>query len=94
MPRATRRGRASRLLFPTLPGTRRIYDVAITEAKVSCGESVPFYAYQGERGELNDWASKKGSSGIEAYWEKMNQQSIDGFPTAILKAPAKEEDDT
>ena len=72
-------------LFPKTPGTRQIYDIEVTSAQTSCGMSIPFYEYQGERHELNEWASEKGPQGIEAYWSEKNQSSIDGLPTNILK---------
>ena len=51
----------------------------------SCGMSIPFYEYQGERNQLNDWAEEKGEEEIEQYWEDRNQTSIDGLPTNILE---------
>ena len=71
-------------LFPELPGTRQIYDIEIENAQTSCGMSIPFYEYQGERNQLNDWATEKGKEGIKVYWKEKNQVSIDGFPTKIL----------
>jgi hypothetical protein len=71
-------------LFPEIPGTRQIYDIEIESAQTSCGMSIPFYEYQGERNQLNDWAEEKGEEGIKKYWEEKNQVSIDGLPTNIL----------
>lgn len=71
-------------LFPELPGARQIYDIEIESAQTSCGMSIPYYEYVGERNQLNDWATEKGEEGIKAYWEEKNQTSIDGFPTNIL----------
>lgn len=72
-------------LFPEIPGTRQIFDITITSAQTSCGMSIPFYDYKGERNELNDWASEQGKDGIKNYWENKNQTSIDGLPTNIIK---------
>ena len=47
--------------------------------------SLPFYEYQGERNQLNDWASEKGKEGIEQYWNDKNQTSIDGLDTLLKK---------
>ncbi|MCI2229468.1 pyridoxamine 5'-phosphate oxidase family protein [Polaribacter sp. MSW13] len=71
-------------LFPETPGTRQIFDIAIESAQTSCGMSIPFFDYKGERNELNDWATEQGKEGIKNYWENKNQTSIDGLPTHIL----------
>ena len=71
-------------LFPELPGARQIFDVSVKTAQTSCGMSIPFYEYQGERNQLIDWANDKGEEGIKAYWQDRNTQSIDGLPTGIL----------
>lgn len=72
-------------LFPETPGTRQIFDITIESAQTSCGMSIPFYEYKGEREELNDWAASKGKEGIKDYWTQKNQTSIDGLPTKILE---------
>jgi len=72
-------------LFPKTPGTRQIFDITIETAQTSCGMSIPFFEYKGERNELNDWAKEKGKEGIKQYWEDKNQTSIDGLPTNILE---------
>lgn len=72
-------------LFPETPGTRQIFDITIESAQTSCGMSIPFYEFKGERNDLNDWATKQGKEGIENYWEEKNQMSIDGLPTKILE---------
>ncbi|WP_405610522.1 pyridoxamine 5'-phosphate oxidase family protein [Polaribacter sp. Asnod1-A03] len=72
-------------LFPETPGTRQIFDITIESAQTSCGMSIPFYDYKGERNELNNWASEQGKEGIKNYWENKNQTSIDGLPTKILE---------
>lgn len=72
-------------LFPETPGTRQIFDIQIESAQTSCGMSIPFFEYKGEREELNEWATKKGKEGIAEYWREKNQTSIDGLPTHILK---------
>ena len=71
--------------FPEIPGTRQIFDIAVETVQTSCGMSIPFFDYVGEREQLNDWAKEKGKTGIETYWEEKNQISIDGLPTDILK---------
>ncbi len=71
--------------FTELPGTRQIFVLSIETAQTSCGMSIPYFDYIGEREQLNDWAKDKGKEGIEAYWEDRNQSSIDGLPTNILE---------
>lgn len=71
--------------LPKIPGTRQIFDVVIDSVQTSCGMSIPFYEYQGERNQLNDWAEEKGEAGIATYWKEKNQISIDGLPTQILE---------
>lgn len=72
-------------LFPDLPGTRQIFDVTVESVQTSCGMSVPFFDYNTEREQLNDWAITQGDTGIKEYWEKKNQTSLDGLPTHILE---------
>ncbi|OAD46487.1 pyridoxamine 5'-phosphate oxidase family protein [Polaribacter atrinae] len=72
-------------LFPETPGTRQIFDITIDSAQTSCGMSIPFMEYKGERNQLNDWATAQGKEGIAQYWQDKNQTSIDGLPTNILE---------
>ena len=72
-------------LFPEMPGTRQIFDITIETAQTSCGMSIPYFEFKGERNDLNDWASEQGKEGIATYWENKNQTSIDGLPTKILE---------
>lgn len=71
-------------LFPETPGTRQIFDITIESAQTSCGMSIPFMEYKGERNQLNDWATAQGKEGIAQYWQDKNQTSIDGLPTKII----------
>jgi hypothetical protein len=68
-------------LFKPIPVVRQIFDLTFDLAQTSCGMSVPYMDYIGEREQLNDWALKKGEQGIEDYWLKNNQTSLDGKPT-------------
>jgi len=70
-------------LFPETPGTRQIFDITVESAQTSCGMSIPFFDYKGEREELNDWAREKGDTGIQKYWQDRNLTSIDGKPTGL-----------
>ena len=71
-------------MFEPLPGARQIFDLSVDLVQSSCGMAVPFYSYLGDRELLNDWASKKGDSGLRQYWEEKNQLSLDGMPTNIM----------
>lgn len=64
-------------------GARQFFDLAVESVQTSCGMGVPLYAYEGERGLLEQWAVKKGDGGVRQYWEEKNQFSIDGLPTGI-----------
>ncbi len=70
--------------FPSLPGTRQLFDLQVDRVQTSCGMAVPLYDYEGDREALNQWACKKGPDGVEAYWKEKNQVSIDGAPTHIF----------
>ena len=70
-------------LFPETPGARQIFDITIESTQTSCGMSIPFFEFKGERNDLNDWATAQGEEKIEQYWEDKNQTSIDGLPTNI-----------
>ena len=71
-------------LFGVMPGARQIFDLDIDLVQASCGMAVPFFDYVEERSQLDEWASKKGSMGLKAYWEEKNQLSLDGIPTNIM----------
>lgn len=70
-------------LFPSLPGARQIFDLSIDLVQTSCGMAVPLFDYVEDRDQLNNWATKKGESGIKQYWLDKNQTSLDGIPTYI-----------
>lgn len=71
-------------LFTPMPGARQIFDMTVDLVQTSCGMAVPFFDYQGERNQLNEWANKKGDVGIRQYWQEKNQLSLDGKPTNIV----------
>ncbi|MFT7538704.1 MAG: hypothetical protein ACI9F2_000855 [Lysobacterales bacterium] len=71
--------------FPEYAGTRQIIKIAIESIQTSCGYSIPFYEYKGERDTLVKWSEKKGPEGVKNYWEDNNVTSIDGLPTEIFK---------
>jgi Pyridoxamine 5'-phosphate oxidase len=61
-------------------GVRGIIEVAVTRVSDSCGYSVPYLEYVGERGLLTEWASHRTDEELVAYREKKNLYSIDGMP--------------
>ncbi|MGD1936336.1 MAG: pyridoxamine 5'-phosphate oxidase family protein [Cyanophyceae cyanobacterium] len=78
-------------LFPQLPGSRQVFVLKIDLVQTSCGYGVPLFDYVGDRDGLNKWAEKKGDRGIQKYWTKNNQVSLDGQPTEILERSGIEE---
>lgn len=72
-------------LFPEMTGARQLVDIAVDLVQTSCGMSIPYLDYVGDRTLLDDWADKKGRDGVREYWEQKNQLSIDGQPTGIFK---------
>lgn len=74
-------------LFPSMAGSRQIFDLNIDLVQVSCGTGVPLYEYQGQRGpdELEPFYAKMGPDGVKDYWRKKNQESIDGRSTGIFE---------
>ncbi len=70
--------------FDDLPGARQIFDLQVDLVQTSCGMAVPYLDYVGDRNQLNNWAEKRGESGIKQYWHDENQHSIDGVPSHIL----------
>ena len=76
-------------LFNPIPGARQIFYLTVDLVQTSCGMGVPFFEYTEEREQLNDWALKKGESGIKEYWLDKNQISLDGKHTSKTKMPNK-----
>ncbi|TVY01903.1 pyridoxamine 5'-phosphate oxidase family protein [Paenibacillus cremeus] len=69
--------------FELLPGARQIIRAEIHAVKTSCGFSVPFFHYEGERDMLQRWAATKGEQGLDAYRQEKNAVSMDGWVTPI-----------
>lgn len=70
-------------LFPESIASRQIFLLDIDSVQSSCGMSVPYFSYEGDRDELAKWSERQGSEGIQNYWLKKNQRSLDGFETDI-----------
>ena len=71
--------------FPVSVASRQIFVLEINLVQSSCGMSVPYFSYDGDRDNLAKWSEKQGKEGIEKYWVKNNQKSIDGFETEIIE---------
>ena len=69
------------LFGPFIPGERQITVVSVSSVQTSCGFSVPFFSYIGDRTQLTEWAEKKGEAGLAEYRSEKNVHSIDGLPT-------------
>jgi len=72
-------------MFPNLPGARQIFLVEIDLVQTSCGFGVPNLKYMGDREELFDWAENMGEAGVQEYWKKNNQTSLNEKPTKIFQ---------
>jgi hypothetical protein len=68
--------------FDMLPGARQIIMADLHAVKTSCGFSIPFYDYTGERDTLKKWAVQRGDSLVDYHREK-NTVSMDGLLTPI-----------
>ena len=51
--------------------------------QTSCGYSIPFMDFTGERDTLTRWGEDRGAEGIRDYWASRNRETIDGLPTGI-----------
>lgn len=69
--------------LPALPGARQIFDLSIDMVQTSCGMAVPLMDFREDRNLLTEWASKKSSEEMRAYWRDKNQYSVDGLPTGM-----------
>ena len=67
-------------LFPPNPGTRAFVHITVTRVSSSCGYSVPYFDFRGERDALNKWATTQGPDKLRDYRAKKNRASIDGLP--------------
>ncbi|MEO1065927.1 MAG: pyridoxamine 5'-phosphate oxidase family protein [Pseudomonadota bacterium] len=72
--------------FPTMAGSRQIFDLAIDLVQTSCGTGVPLMAFQKSRGEeeLVPYFDDLGEEGVRSFWKKKNTISIDGKPTGLF----------
>jgi hypothetical protein len=71
-------------LFTMHIATRQIIVSEVYTVQTSCGFSVPYYEYLGERDQAQKWAEHKGPEGLELYKQEKNRISLDGLPTAMF----------
>jgi len=64
-------------------GLRQTILIDITRVMTSCGFGVPRMQFTEERDLLDEWATKKGKAGLEAYRREKNIRSIDGLITPL-----------
>ncbi|WP_417450704.1 pyridoxamine 5'-phosphate oxidase family protein [Kordiimonas sp.] len=70
--------------FPELPGARQVILIDVETVQTSCGYGVPEMELKAERQTLKKWAAGKGDDGINAYQQKNNVKSIDGFDSGLM----------
>lgn len=71
--------------FPESISSRQIFILDLDLVQTSCGMSVPYYNYAGDRDDLTNYWNRKGKDAVEKYWKKKNQKSIDGFDSELAK---------
>lgn len=73
-------------LFPTLGGSRQIFDLEIESVTSSCGTGVPVMTVEAVRAdkEMEPFYADMSSEELTAFWTKKNVTSADGFPTRIF----------
>ena len=72
--------------FPTLGGSRQIFDLRVESTSSSCGSGVPIMTVESIRGddELEPFYAAMSSEELHDYWSRKNTASIDGYPTHIF----------
>ena len=70
-------------ILPAPIGARQYYKVHVDLVQTSCGYAVPLMEHQEDRQVLSMWAEKRGTAGIQAYWQEKNTKSINGKPTGM-----------
>lgn len=72
--------------FPTLGGSRQIFDLAIDKTSTSCGTGVPVMTVDAIRAdeEMEPFYRVMSSEELTDFWTRKNVESIDGYPTHIF----------
>lgn len=73
--------------FPSMAGTRQIFDMQIQSVNMSCGSGVPIMEYRSDRSadEMIPFFKDLGADGTAAFWRRKNVETIDGYPTGIFE---------
>ena len=73
--------------FPTMGGSRQLFDLAIESTSTSCGSGVPIMTVDAVRGdeELEPHYAAMTDDELGDYWRCKNVTSIDGYPTRIFE---------
>jgi len=58
-------------------GVRSVIAIEVERISDSCGYGVPFMNFSEHRPTMDQWAERKGLSGIRDYWAQKNRRSID-----------------
>jgi len=66
--------------FPENPGARAVIRVRLERMSSSCGFSIPFMDFVGERPTLDQWSERQGVDALAGYRAEKNAVSIDGLP--------------
>lgn len=68
-------------LVPANRGARAAILVDVERVSTSCGYSIPFLEYVGERPTLDEWTDRKSDDALAGYRAEHNAHSIDGLPS-------------
>lgn len=73
--------------FPTYASSRQIFDLSIDRVQGSCGTGVPYMDFKKSRAEdeMLPFFDKMSEDGVQKYWKRKNQVSIDGKPTGLFE---------
>lgn len=74
-------------MFPTLGGSRQIFDLRVEQTRSSCGTGVPVMTIDAVRAdtEMEPFYAAMSDDELHDYWRRKNVVSIDGFPTRIFE---------
>ncbi len=72
--------------FPTLAGSRQLFDLSIEHTAASCGTGVPIMTVEPIRGDeaLEPFYASMTQEELHDYWNRKNVSSLDGYPTRIF----------
>ncbi len=73
--------------FPNYPGARNIFTLDIDLVTTSCGTGIPEMNIVRDRAdtELLPSYEELGVEGVEKYWRRKNEISLDGKPTGLFR---------